>query len=189
MMRLPVRRMWSKKRPSWRQTMGFQLDSALVDREHEKNERTYVISVPTNGKFLREILNLGPWALGLGTEAPMAAGSFRPTADLALDFALALAIGFVFFHGRFCALGGPSGFNFKAASSSTPLAVVAYWQVRFIKRCQQWHLKLHGAVWGDVLVYFYPPQPLSHLGWHTCHLGKKTSEVPVFQDLNGVCKG
>ena len=113
--------------------------------------------LPTNGKPLREILDLGPWALGLGpgigfswvpkcarnlaahwvvkhrvmqmryethilsrkctitfsrigTEAPMAAGSFRPTADLALDFALALAIGFVFFLGRFCALGGPSGY-------------------------------------------------------------------------------
>ena len=33
----------------------------------------------------------------IGTEAPMAAGSFRPTAALALGFALSLAIGFVFF--------------------------------------------------------------------------------------------
>ena len=54
----------------------------------------------------------------IGTEAPMAAGSFRPIADLALDFALALAIGFVFFLGRFCALGGSSGLR-----SSNPRGV------------------------------------------------------------------
>ena len=51
----------------------------------------------------------------IGTEAPIAAASFRPAADLALGFALALVIGFVFLLGRFCALGGPSGLQLRFA--------------------------------------------------------------------------